>query len=203
MLKTIVKLLAVAALVAAAVLITLYFARPAAPSGPSFTHSPVVTELEKLNKLVTVKVHVSDVLEGYQANAWGAVRGAWLVKGDALLAVDMNKAAVVLRDDAAREITLSLPAPHVESARVDHERTRTYDVTVGLLRPMSAADRMRDDAMRQAQALVQSVAGSAEYIDFARERSEAALKTHFEAVGWKAIIQWQDRTAATQITVDK
>lgn len=197
MIKTILKLLAVAALVAAAVLITLHVVRTEPPAGPSFTHSPVVTELEKLNKLVTVKVHVSDVLEGYQANTWGAIRGAWLVKGDALLAVDMSKAAVVARDDAAKTLTLSLPAPHVESARVDHEKTRTYDVTVGLLRPLSAADQMRDDAMRQAQALVQSVAGSGEYIDFARERTEAALQSHFEAVGWKAVIRWQDRTATT------
>ncbi len=201
MLKNVAKLLALAAVVAATVLVTLWLARPG-DSGPSFTHTPVVTELEKLNKLVTLKVHVSDVLEGFQANAWGVVRGAWLVKGDALLAVDMTKAKFASRDEHAKTVTILLPPPHVESARVDHERTRTYDVQVGLLRPYSSADRMRDDAMRQAQALVYSMAASPEYIDFARERSETALKGYFEAVGWTAIIVWQDRQATTQITLD-
>ena len=55
-----------------------------------FALGPTVQSLQRLNELVTLKVQVSDVLtaEGHR------YRGAWLIKGDALIAVDLDKADI-------------------------------------------------------------------------------------------------------------
>ena len=55
-------------------------------------------------------------------------RGSWLIKGDALLSCDVSQAKIVRVDTTARTATLRLPPLHVTSARVDHEKTRTWSV---------------------------------------------------------------------------
>jgi hypothetical protein len=150
---------------------------------------PTVTELQKLAELVTTKVYVADVLIGESAK----YRGSWLIKGDALIAVDMNKAAIVSRDDAMRTAVVRLPAPRVVQPRVDHEKTRTWDVERKTWKPWvpGSPDDLRDEAMRQAQQLVADAAGNEEALEYARRRAEALIPQFYEMVGWKVQVVWE------------
>ena len=63
---------------------------------PTFrSPGPTVVQLERLQQLVSTRVHVADVLVG--ESRW--LEGSWIVQGDALLAVDMSKAEVKDRDE--------------------------------------------------------------------------------------------------------
>jgi len=86
------------------------------------SQGPTVERLQRLSQLVTLQVHVADVLIGEGEGS----RGSWLIKGDALLGTDLAKAQIVDRDDTARRATLLLPSPVVLHSRVDHQRTRTW-----------------------------------------------------------------------------
>ena len=64
---------------------------------PSRSTGPTVVQLERLQYLVSTRVHVADVLVG--ESRW--LEGSWIIQGDALIGVDMSKAEVVDRDEKA------------------------------------------------------------------------------------------------------
>ncbi len=107
---------------------------------------PTVERLQKLSHLVTTKVLIADVLVG---EGEGHV-GAWLVKGDALLGVDLSRAKIIAKDDTARRATIQLPLPELLTSRVDHSRTQTWQVRKTAWLPWSGdGDKLRDQVMRR------------------------------------------------------
>lgn len=156
-----------------------------------------IIHLEKLSELVTVRVHVADILKAENSAWFGDIRGAWLIKGDALLSVDMKLAKVLRSDDATKKIRVSLPPPRVIQPRVDHRRTVAYDWRKGWLRSSDVADAVWKDAMKHAQELVEQLAGEPEQIETARQQAETALKQVYSFVGWDLEVVWQDRPTTT------
>src|SRR5262245_50770432 len=90
------------------------------PSVAIWSSGPTVTHLEKLGSLVSTKVYLSDVLTG-EADGY---RGSWLIKGDALIGIDLTKAKVIESDHQRKQAKIRLPGPRVLTARVDHARTK-------------------------------------------------------------------------------
>jgi hypothetical protein len=159
---------------------------PAAPVVLT-SQGPTIERLQHLRSLVVVRVCVADVLtadgEGY--------RGAWLIKGDALIGVDVGKGEVVDKDEAARTATVRLPQPAVVQSRVDHERTRTWEVEKTTWVPWRGnPDRLRDEVMQHAQRLVGTAAAADENILQARTMAEAIVQGIYQEVGWQVTVEW-------------
>ena len=75
---------------------------------PSFASTgPTINALQAMGHLVTLKYSTGDVLEATDKS----FRGAWIVKGDALIAVDLRKAKLISTDEQTRAIVLQLPNP--------------------------------------------------------------------------------------------
>ncbi len=85
---------------------------------------PTMVQLEKLQYLVSTRVHVADVLVG--ESRW--LEGSWIIQGDALIAVDMSKAEIKGRDDKARGAVIVLPQPSAISARVNHDKSQRWNI---------------------------------------------------------------------------
>ena len=158
---------------------------------------PSVIQLEKLTELATVKVHVADVLKAENTSWMGDIKGAWLIKGDALLSVDMKLAKVLRTDDATKTVTVLLPPPRVIQPRVDHRRTEAYDWQKGWLRSSDVADAVWKEAMKHAQELVEQLAAEPDQIDLAREQTETALRQVYANVGWNLVVVWEDKATTT------
>ena len=165
---------------------------------PSFSGGPTVEKLEELGALVSTRVHVADILAGKYNGHW---RGSWLIKGDALLVVDMRKAVIASKDETSRQASINLPPPCVMQPRVDHEKTLTYSVEKttwipGLFLPADQSDKLRDAAMRHAQSLIEKAAGSKEHIDEARIATATLIKGFYQLVGWNVEVRWMDDRSA-------
>src|SRR6516165_10287787 len=153
---------------------------------------PTVVQLERLQQLVSTRVHVTDILVG--ESRW--LEGSWLVEGDALLAVNMAKAEVKDKDEKARTATIILPHPAVLSARVNHERTQQWDIKSRSWIPLASlvlGDRtaMEKQAMLQAQQLIERAAGSDSHKTTARQSAARMLAEFYQAVGWHVSVQWK------------
>lgn len=152
------------------------------------SQGPSVDRLQKLSHLVTMKVLVSDVLvgrgEGYA--------GAWLIKGDGLLGVDLSQAKVIAKDDATRKATIELPLPELIHSRVDHSRTCCWECRKTAWMPWSGdGDKLRDQVMLEAQKLVAEAASSREYIEQSKTATAAIIAGFFEEVdGWQVEVRW-------------
>jgi len=160
---------------------------------PTFSSpGPTVVQLERLQQLVSTRVHVADVLVG--ESRW--LERCWIIMGDALLAVDMSKAEVKERDEKARTATIILPHPAVLSARVNHERSQQWDIKSRSWIPLAGAllgDRraIEQQAMREAQRLVERAAGTEDNAATARQSAASMLADFYQAVGWHVSVQWK------------
>ena len=158
---------------------------------------PTVTQVERLGLLTVMKVSVSDVL----TLTGHSYKGAWLVKGDALIAVDMRKLKVSDRDDQQKTMTITLPEPEILQPRVDHEKTMTYDVKgdwFTMIPGWGNESKLRDAAMYHSQKLVEYAVHQPEYIKQAKSNAELVLQNIFGFSGWYITIQWADEPSKTE-----
>ena len=150
---------------------------------------PTVTSLESLGELVSTKVNVADVLQATS----DSYRGSWLIKGDALISIDMSRARIIESDPKTQSARISLPLPKVLTARVDHSRTKTWSVEKTAWLPWRGGDpdSLRDQAMLHAQELVEYAASSKENMDHARYSAETVIRGVFQLVGWNVTVEWE------------
>ena len=156
---------------------------------PVIVHSqgPTVERLEQLASLVVTRVFVADILVG-EGNG---CRGAWLIRGDALIAVNLGQASIIEKNETAKRATIRLPQPEVLQARVDHEKTQIWELRTTTWIPWAAdKDSLRDAVMAQAQRLVGHAAGSAEDIEQAKAAAESAIRGFYSEVGWQITLVW-------------
>jgi hypothetical protein len=193
LLAGLIALTALAILVAQAVALLRVWDLGIRETPPTFSApGPTIVQLERLQQLVSTRVHVADILVG--ESRW--LEGSWIIQGDALLAVDMSKAEVKDRDEKARIATIILPHPAVLSARVNHERSQQWDIKSRSWIPLASlvlGDRtaMEKQAMLQAQQLVERAAGSDSHKTTARQGVASMLAEFYQAAGWHVSIQWK------------
>jgi len=152
--------------------------------------APTVEEIESLSELVTNRVYVADILKGSNID----YEGFWAINGDALITIDLSQAAISNKDEKAKTATITLPLPKVVSARVDHERTKGGEVKgvrFSLLRNTKNRAKIVDDAMQEAQAVVEKAANRPEIIENAKKQAKLNIKILYLKVGWNVDVIWQ------------
>ena len=190
--KTVILILLV--LLAAGVIAYLLLYPPPSPSPTFSSTGPTLVGLQDLSDLVTTRIHVADVLVAEDPK----FRAFWLIKGDALLSVDMTRAEILHKDEQTRYALIQLPPPVVIQARVDHDKTRIWDMQRKTWNPFKAGDPdvLRDQAMQQAQKLIAFAAAEDEPIQHARAVAETAIPAFFRMVDWDVRVAWSDRSAS-------
>jgi hypothetical protein len=177
-------------IVATAIVLSRLQATPARATIQS--QGPTIQRLERLSHLVTTRVAVAYVLVGEGEGC----RGSWLIRGDALIGVDLSRARILEKDDEARWATVRLPPPEVMQSRVDHQRSKTWEVRRMVWLPWNAnQDQLRDVAMLQAQQLVAQAAGSAESIQQAKMTAEAIITAFYAEIDWQVTVTWASDAA--------
>jgi hypothetical protein len=87
---------------------------------------------------------------------------------------------------------MCLPQPEVLQARVDHTRTRTWEVKKTTWVPWrNDQDKLRDSVMLHAQRLVAHAAGSTENLDQTKAAAEAIIRGFYEEFGWRVKVTWE------------
>ena len=154
----------------------------------SESSSPTITEIQRLGQLVVLRVNVADVLTDSNTD----FKGIWVIGGDALVAVDL-RLAQLHTDVNTKRMTVRLPQPTVIQPRVDHEKTRTYDIEKKTWwNPfVDGQEQFTDQAMRKAQSVVYNTSTGQDVMDQARAQTELMLTNMYRWVGWDVDIVWQ------------
>lgn len=164
--------------------------KSAVPSSRFYSQGPTIEGLEHLSELVVLRPQIADVQIGEN----DSLKGSWLIKGDALISIDLSKAEIpsdgkVVEEHRARIV---LPQPRVAFARVDHEKTRTWDIEKKKWYYFRSGESdLRDNAMKTAQELIRQAADSPEFLRQAREQAELVIKNFFGALDWKVDVEWK------------
>lgn len=194
MTKTIMLIVLTALLVLTGLVVMRTWKRTSGPPPIEYNSTLQLDRLEDLSELVSLRVQISDVL---QAETKG-VKAAFLIAGDALISVDMGCAEIVSEDTETRVATILLPEPKVLTPRVDHRRTCTYDVQKSLFTRTRVESRVRDEAMGQAQSLVEQAANSSDNITLAKSNAEKTLRLLCKQLGWDVEIRWRAAHAGSR-----
>ena len=153
--------------------------------------APTVEEIESLSELVTNRIYVADILKGSNKD----YEGLWAINGDALITIDLSQATISDKNEETKTVTITLPLPKVVSARVDHERTLhggIKGVRFALLRNPKNRAKIVDDAMKEAQAVIEKAANRPEIIDNAKQQAKLNLQMLYLKVGWNVSVKWQE-----------
>lgn len=182
-------------LIGAGVLALLWGAYRLGPrvAGPEIQSSgPRIEEVRRLARLAVLRVQVANVIEGRTRGA----RAAVLVKGDCDIAVDLDQIEIAAKDPRQRTATLVLPDPRPERPRVDHDRTRLYEVRktgLALLNPLAdPRPALLADCMRAAQAEVERAVADPEFVAQAREHAELLLRSFYRELDWDVTVRWKE-----------
>jgi Protein of unknown function (DUF4230) len=154
-----------------------------------------IQQVQALSSLVTTRVDVTDVLETQIAGRTGGMKVAIIVKGDFLVGVDLSRAGFESVDTSARTAVVVLPQPQTSSPRLDHERTKVFEVCEsGLWQIAPGSGELSgiliDESYRQAQRRVVTTSKDSSLISCSRTRAEQVLRTCFEAAGWHVTVRW-------------
>lgn len=150
--------------------------------------TPRIEQIENLGHLAALKVYISDVLEATSSG----VKGVWLIRGDAIIGIEMTGIQITTIDELQKTAHIILPLPIVMSPRVDHEKTKTYDIERKWLVSIDKESELRDEAMKQAQLMINEVAKEKDNIDAAKTRVEGLIKDFYHMVGWTVTVEWKE-----------
>ncbi len=165
---------------------------------------PTVESLCELSRLVSLQVHVAEVLTTEKRGWFSGYQGIWVVKGDALYTTDLEQASIrVVRRPAIGETgqltqqglaRIDVPLPEIAWARVNHDLTYTHDIRKNALIPIwGAPEHVRDTAMRRAQQLVHDTANQPKYQRMAREKVRKTLASFCHEIGYEAEVVFPSR----------
>ena len=96
------------------------------------SHNTVVQEIETLGRLEVVKYNIKDVIEYEKVRNWlPNSRTALIVSGEVIGCIDLSKLKeedIFISKDS---VSIKLPPPEVCSFKVDHSKSRVYNIENG------------------------------------------------------------------------
>lgn len=168
-----------------------YFAGQRSNAITATSQGPTIDEIRSLEDLVTARISVSDVLVSYSDSH----KGSWLIKGDVLLGINLERAEILEKSADTQAAIIVLPHPHVVIARVDHERTLTWDVKSNSWNPYKwlTGDEspLHDQAMNEAQQLIEKAGSSKAQHAIAKRQAKLVIEKLYKMVGWTVTVRWR------------
>ncbi len=154
-------------------------------------HSVVVDKIESMGKLEVVKYNIQDIIEYKKMRQWlPNAKTALLVNGEIIACLDLSKITenrVVVSGDS---VAVYLPAPEICHVRVDHARSKVYDMTYGLWESTALVD----EAYRHAEIELIRQSRNLDFEDKAKENATLVLTPMLNALGFRHVsIMYDDK----------
>ena len=158
-------------------------------SGPPI---PPISRIQALSDLATLRVQLADSMTG-ENDHW---KVRWMLHGEAVLGVDLSKATYTSVDEENRKATLSLPASHVISHKVDHGRSAEISAKQKTLLPSPGLKSLRDEVWQHADEKVAQLARHDGYMEATKLQAERVLNELFRGVGWSVSYEWKPQESS-------
>ena len=148
------------------------------------THSLVLQEIRSVAKLVSSEATMRDVVVFEDTWIGSTKRSLVVVTGKVMAGVNLERGTEVKIDEAARRITITLPAAEILST--DITELKTYDEQRGLWNPFAPAD--RDRIYQQARQQIAAAGQQAQLIAQANKSAKQLLETMFTRDGFTTVV---------------
>jgi len=149
-------------------------------------HQLSVEKIERMGKLELVKVNIKDVLEQtkerplFLPNA----KAVLIVAGEVFAGIDLEKVKKEDIMDTGTTVTVTLPKPEILISRINHEKSRVYNVRWG----MFSTARLVDDAYKNAELAIIDEAKNTGYEETCKNNARTLLTPIFRELSGKEVV---------------
>ncbi len=153
------------------------------------TEDVMVEKVTSMGKLELVKYSMKDVLEKKQVHTiLPDERVLFVAVGEVTACIDLTKVARkdIVQDAAQKTVTVTLPQPEICYTKLDHQRSKVYDVS-GVILP-STTQAMVEDIYKLAEKRLLENAQQMDITGKARQNAQVIFKPLLEGVSGKTVI---------------
>jgi len=153
------------------------------------TEDVMVEKITSMGKLELVKYSMKDVLEKKQIHTiLPDERVLFVAVGEVTACIDLTKVARkdIIQNAAQKTVTVILPQPEICYAKLDHQRSKVYDVS-GVILP-STTQAMIEDIYKLAEKSLLENAQQMDITGKARQNAQVIFKPLLEGVSGKTVI---------------
>ncbi|WP_342647145.1 DUF4230 domain-containing protein [Mucilaginibacter sp. CSA2-8R] len=153
------------------------------------TEDVMVEKITSMGKLELVKYSMKDVLEKKQVHTiLPDERVLFVAVGEVTACIDLTKVARkdIVQDAVQKTITVVLPQPEICYTKLDHQRSKVYDVS-GVILP-STTQAMVEDIYKLAEKRLLENAQQMDITGKARQNAQLIFKPLLEGVSGKTVI---------------
>lgn len=179
--------------------IVLYLiVRPGEKSHSIATHNLILQQVEELGKLELVRYNIQDIVEYRKMREWlPNSKTILMVSGEVVSCVDLT---LLTQDDITvigDSVNILLPMPEICHVKIDHTRSRVYDVQFGLW----DTPKLVDEAYRAAEESIYKQALDMGVAPQSRDSAVKLLTPILQALGYKKVsIYFQPTASGQEIT---
>lgn len=149
------------------------------------SHTMIVEKIENLGNLEVLKYNIQDIIEYKKIRQWlPNAKAALIVSGEVICCVDLSK---ITPDDiytSGDSIRLQLSTPEICHVKIDHSKSRVYNMEYGLWESVEIVDA----AYKSAENQLNNKASELDIKQKGRDNTVALLKPILEAMGFKHIL---------------
>lgn len=161
-----------------------YSNRKSSQSEVHVSHTMVLEKIESIGNLEVVKYNIQDIVEYKKVRQWlPNAKTALVVAGEVIVCVDLTKIRPQDIYTSGDSIRLILPSPQICHIKVDHSRSRVYNMEFGLWE----SEQIMDEAYRHAEKQLQSQAEKLDMDSKARDNTVNLLRPLLQAMGFKEV----------------
>jgi hypothetical protein len=148
-------------------------------------HLLSVDKIEKIGKLELVKVNIKDVLEQtgerpfYLPNA----KAVLIIAGEVIAGIDLEKVQKDDISDSGTQISVTLPKPEILMSKVNHEKSKIYNIEWGGFSTASLVD----EAYKAAESKIIEEAKKTGYEETCKNNAKSLLMPIFREISGKEI----------------
>lgn len=154
------------------------------PDAIEVSHAMIVDKIESMGRLEVVKYNMQDIIEYKKIRQWlPNAKTALLISGEVIGCVDLTQISSESVAISGDSIRLLLPRPEVCQVKINHSKSKVYDMTYGL---WESADLM-DEAYKHAEKELLLQSSKLDISREAKDNTEAVLTPMLNAFGFNHV----------------
>jgi hypothetical protein len=166
-------------------IMVMYLINEKKNSTVQISHDMILQKIESLGNLEVTKYSIQDMMEYKKVRRWlPNAKTALIVSGEVICCVDLTKLKAEDIEVSEKTIRIQLPSPEICHVKIDHSKSRVYNMEYGL---WESAD-IVDDAYTFAEKQLNEKAKQLDMLSQSRDNTVNLLRPILQAMGFEEVI---------------
>lgn len=166
-------------------IMVMYLINEKKNSTVQISHDMILQKIESLGNLEVTKYSIQDMMEYKKVRRWlPNAKTALIVSGEVICCVDLTKLKAEDIEVSEKTIRIQLPSPEICHVKIDHSKSRVYNMEYGLWESTEIVD----DAYTFAEKQLNEKARQLDMLSQSRDNTVNLLKPILQAMGFEEVI---------------